>query len=400
MRAISSLIATVLMILITIAAVGVIVQAVMPMIKGNIEVANQCDSAKIEVSNEMGYTCYDPSVNIASISVSRGPGNVAIDGIQIKLIDSNGQSKIAEVIQGGNYSFIDSTQMPEINSEKAFNINASVLNITNIERVSVIPIIKIGKTSKICSSSGTTELPKCSSAATFQQTVPPQQPPPSPLWNPIVAYWTLNETATPIIDSSGKYNGTSNGPIAATGRLAGALEFDGSNDEIVVSLATSPSGSATMSAWVYGHSFSPAETNGRRIYESDNGIVFSVLSNNRLRFMRCTGGNPWCNNWVPLDSINSIPLNTWTHVAGSYNSTDGVWKVFINGNQDNTMTNQFTAGSAISNRGGPKIGAQPWTLSNCQWDGIIDEFAVWDRTLSNSEITQIYNSGAGRTYLN
>jgi len=33
-----------------------------------------------------------------------------------------------------------------------------------------------------------------------------------------------------------------------------------------------------------------------------------------------------------------------------------------------------------------------------EWNGLIDEVAIWDRQLTSDERTELYNSGSGLTY--
>jgi len=37
-------------------------------------------------------------------------------------------------------------------------------------------------------------------------------------------------------------------------------------------------------------------------------------------------------------------------------------------------------------------------VATTEWDGVIDELGIWDRVLSASEVTELYNSGSGFQY--
>ena len=72
-------------------------------------------------------------------------------------------------------------------------------------------------------------------------------------------------------------------------------------------------------------------------------------------------------------------------------------KVYIN-NALNTQTiiNDTLTGT-ISNIYNFNIGAR----SNTQFfAGLVDEVGVWDKELSSSEVTELYNSGAAKQYPN
>ena len=95
-----------------------------------------------------------------------------------------------------------------------------------------------------------------------------------------------------------------------------------------------------------------------------------------------------CKDWI---TNLSIPYNEWSFVAITY---DGVYvKAYVNGNSQQTTLNNFN--TAISNL---FIGAE--TTNNGAsfrnyWHGDIDEVAIWNESISQSEITALYNQGSG-----
>ena len=95
-----------------------------------------------------------------------------------------------------------------------------------------------------------------------------------------------------------------------------------------------------------------------------------------------------CKDWI---TNLSIPYNEWSFVAITY---DGVYvKAYVNGNSQQTTLNNFN--TQISNL---FIGAE--TTNNGAsfrnyWHGDIDEVAIWNESISQSEITALYNQGSG-----
>ncbi len=95
-----------------------------------------------------------------------------------------------------------------------------------------------------------------------------------------------------------------------------------------------------------------------------------------------------CKDWI---TNLSIPYNEWSFVAITY---DGVYvKAYVNGNSQQTTLNGFN--TQISNL---FIGAE--TTNNGAsfrnyWHGDIDEVAIWNESISQSEITALYNQGSG-----
>ncbi|MFC1918178.1 DUF2341 domain-containing protein [Chloroflexota bacterium] len=134
-----------------------------------------------------------------------------------------------------------------------------------------------------------------------------------------------------IVDStSNSNNGTdTNGPtLGATGKINGAIGFDGSNDYISVSDDNSLdiTGSITLEAWV-----KPVlDASHRRIviknYTSwgEPYYMYALwVTSGGLGFGTSNGA---VRNWALNGTLTN---NVWQHVAGTYNGTEKVW--YING---------------------------------------------------------------------
>src|SRR5205807_1137032 len=81
-----------------------------------------------------------------------------------------------------------------------------------------------------------------------------------------------------------------------------------------------------------------------------------------------------------------IPLNTWTHVAGTFDGT--TYRVYVNG---------VLVGSAAGTLGG--VNTAPLTIGMSGpyggFSGLVDDAALYRSALSASEIQTIFNAGAG-----
>lgn len=85
---------------------------------------------------------------------------------------------------------------------------------------------------------------------------------------------------------------------------------------------------------------------------------------------------------------------TWYYIAVTKSGT--TIKFYVNGSQQGT--DQTGASSAINTSTVPfMIGAQE-SDGGGPMDGKMDEWGAWNRALSGSEISQLYNGGAGLTY--
>lgn len=207
----------------------------------------------------------------------------------------------------------------------------------------------------------------------------------------LVAYWSLNEgSGTSTDDNSPNNNiGTLNGGLDSTGWTDGksgkALQFDGSND--YVNIPNSPTtnfgtGAFTLSTWV--RTSSP--TNGIIIDTSTTPSTFNqmkrlAIENNGKNiafYVRSSGGNP--------DLTINVGLNdgNWHYVVGTYDSN--VRKLYFDGSLVGSDT------SAIGNTDT----AQPWRMGSAlggsvPFTGLMDEVAIYNKALSESEIKQLYS---------
>ncbi len=98
-RGISTLIATVLIIGITISAFGIVYTFVMPLIKESIEANRLCGDVKVMINTQKGYTCYNSSNGQVNLQVLRGPDNINISSLQFK-ISGQGNSNTVNLIDG------------------------------------------------------------------------------------------------------------------------------------------------------------------------------------------------------------------------------------------------------------------------------------------------------------
>ena len=100
--------------------------------------------------------------------------------------------------------------------------------------------------------------------------------------------------------------------------------------------------------------------------------------------------------WNYATSTVSLSVDTWYHCVSSYNYSTGQLRIRIN-NETGNGTNTTNSVAYANVTGGPifSIGRESWGYNS---DGIIDEVGVWNRALTDAEITQLYNAGAGRFY--
>ncbi len=126
------------------------------------------------------------------------------------------------------------------------------------------------------------------------------------------------------------------------------------------------------------------KTLGRwEVFEKADAYWINIRTNGRVRvggfFGTCSSSG-----WKYLDSNVSVPLNTWTHVASTYDgSTLTVW---INGKRAGSRA---VTGRTCSNNHPLAIGAKNYPakgLLEAFWDGQLDDIRIYRRALSATEI--------------
>uniref|UniRef100_UPI0037C10282 beta strand repeat-containing protein n=1 Tax=Flavobacterium sp. TaxID=239 RepID=UPI0037C10282 len=116
------------------------------------------------------------------------------------------------------------------------------------------------------------------------------------------------------------------------------------------------------------------------ILTKDLVSAFAITSTNKLH-ANFGNGNSWDTG---LNSISSIPLNTWTHVAVT--RQNGAVKMFINGVQDAATATMNFSGQNASHRviGGKLYGTTP--VSASFFNGAIDEIRFWSTARTQAQI--------------
>jgi hypothetical protein len=213
---------------------------------------------------------------------------------------------------------------------------------------------------------------------------------------------TGNGTAGEYKDSTTNANNGRGGggttaavPTATTsGAIGTAQTFDGTNDYIAVTNAASlyVSGAFSLGAWVY-RTANPSDGYGGYIFSDYNS------TGNACSFALKIGGGTdtsvntvsfgWENTSMPLaTSSATLALNTWTHVAATWDGTTR--RLYINGAADGTNA---TSQSRSDNGGNTGIG-RPGAANGQYCPAAIDEVFLYSGALSAAWIAATYKSQA------
>ena len=207
--------------------------------------------------------------------------------------------------------------------------------------------------------------------------------------NPI-STWKL-DTYTKVQPDSNGINDGDMGPFYnSSGVYGGAYDFDGIDDYVDVGndLSLNIRNNITVSAWVKTTDIDAGPVIGKnylggvvpfRIFVSDTTSVnaFGVYNGS------VTGG------WIQASSSTKVTDGNWHHLLGTYDSSNLIY--YIDGVQRGITP---FSGNLPTNDGNVYIGKYATTYF---FNGTIDNVLIYDRTLSPSEVSSLYD-GSKATY--
>jgi hypothetical protein len=211
----------------------------------------------------------------------------------------------------------------------------------------------------------------------------------------ILAYWNLNNDGSgnvSLVDSTGNGNTlTNNGVSLGAGIIGNGAQwptpFSSSpwleNDSVAIS------GDASISFWVNPSSF------------SDQSFYVPVClgneSPNRIAIIINPDGTcTWLFNGSEASLGASINFGQWNHIAIVADSNSGNLTYYINGSATSPISVGYTGG--LNNVYLGLANDQTGGIGSFVLEGNLDEIGIWSRVLSQAEVTELYNNGAGLTY--
>ncbi|HQN36146.1 MAG TPA: phage tail protein, partial [Sedimentisphaerales bacterium] len=213
---------------------------------------------------------------------------------------------------------------------------------------------------------------------------------------PLVGHWRLNDNAasTTVVDATGNgHDGTATentSGLSTTGKIGTALQFAIASARYVkitdhADLRMDSTG-GTVSCWVkWDGDFTPTSGSSPRIWARASYVGLIVVESNGRLTGQAGGAN------FSTDSSQGVVAGTWTHVAVVFDPVAGTRRIYVNGVDKTT--------SGVS---GPMPASTAYdfflaarTADNGYFGGVIDDFRVYSRPLTQGEILKIYNGGSG-----
>ena len=193
-----------------------------------------------------------------------------------------------------------------------------------------------------------------------------------------VGYWTFDSDATDATVNG--YDGTVDGATNTTGKINNGYSFDGTNDKINIPAIGYTLDDFSVNFWFNSDDISQTKVMWSR--SADNNFTIYNTSSTNIQ-VRLIGTNR-------AFTVPTMSSSTWYMLTVTRQS-DTV-RVYLNGTES-------------SSEGQTSAGVMPNEIfyigqynSGFNWDGLIDEVGMWNRALSSTEVTALYNSGSGFQY--
>jgi hypothetical protein len=228
--------------------------------------------------------------------------------------------------------------------------------------------------------------------------------------NGLVGWWSFTGNAN---DESGNRNNASvNGAVLTSDRFGNsnaAYSYDGINDYLHGNASSFPSGDRTIALWFYTTNINVGSA-GMQVFGYGGGLC------NQSWLMQMDNSTPFTSFFTDNSYEVSIGCNTWLSalpfgVNGSPANPNNNWHHWVITNGPGGIDYYFDgnyAGGVTTSIGNTIVAGKKFFMGSCpdstglvayqdaylnNWNGKLDDIGVWNRQLTQQEITALYNGG-------
>lgn len=194
--------------------------------------------------------------------------------------------------------------------------------------------------------------------------------------NGLISYFNFDDN---LVDQQGyAKNGVGNA-IFAPGKIGNGLSFNGTDQQMVLSpKVPQPNDKISLAFWV-----NPANEGN---FLMGNQDVSNLISDDF--YMLLYQGSIHFAIEIPSQSdqgpsVNYL-LNEWNHIVATFDGTEA--KIYING----VLGDSQNVSTSITGFNKNIILGRQDQVQN-YWQGLIDELYIYNRALTQAEVTQLYN---------
>jgi hypothetical protein len=200
--------------------------------------------------------------------------------------------------------------------------------------------------------------------------------------------WTSPTTGTTADRSGNNNTGTLTGmnqKLSPTiGHLGQALNFDGSNDFVVVTPMAPPTLAVSYAVWA---KIDPSSTSGTIVKQRGGWGQQLGMNSSAVRFTIHTDVNV-----TDVDSVGAgLNDNQWHHIVGTYDGS--TMNLYVDGVLNNSGSR---SGATLLNDDDTTVVGAANVFGSGPVKAVIDDVRIYNRALSPTEIQQLYKLGTVR----
>ncbi len=206
----------------------------------------------------------------------------------------------------------------------------------------------------------------------------------------LIAWWKFDKFDGSIfIDSSGnnlagKLIGNPQW-LPSGGKFGGALKFDGADDFIKCGHyeGLNITRAVTIAAWIKLSKSTEDQKIAGNQDDISGGYKLGIFSGKAELEVRNSGNSLRNNRFVEGGTI--LQPGVWYHIVGTY-SQGGSIKTYVNAKLDRE---QKTTNILATSSGSLKIGCEPFNEGIYMFNGLVDDFRIYNYALSQADIDKI-----------
>lgn len=222
---------------------------------------------------------------------------------------------------------------------------------------------------------------------------------PTKITSGLIGHWTFDgaHTSSTIADSSGQGNngyflGGATSTAKTIGKIGQAFKFDGVDDRVkIANIIASNTSNLTVSFWMKSNTTANPGvplSKSRAAAETTGSWGFSRNSGGQMQFY-VTNSTPTWNQATK----NGYADTLWHHVVGTFDGSNV--RIYVDGQAGTSAALSGTIQTASSYPVciGSNNADSGGTCNGDEFNGIVDDVRIFNRTLSETEIKQLYNMG-------
>lgn len=176
------------------------------------------------------------------------------------------------------------------------------------------------------------------------------------------------------------------GVTGTTGILDGAYEFDGADDYMETGYSLSTASAFSIYIWI-----NPTNTGLRERFigfgdDTRPGLYMELTTSNQLKVALTSGTSD------TREQIYSFGYTNWKNIVITYSGSGDSFDIYIDNTLQTPVSTTGNINSEFSGISGNLVLGGAWNYG-LLYEGLIDEVAIYQSTLTSTQISNLYQSG-------